>query len=313
MSQPCAGYGRQHEDSQPRKLRAQDLGDRLRQLAHPRLAGGGGRRHACVRQALEEGITTFDTADVYANTAAETVLGDGAARASGARGWRSSPRSTSRPAPAATTTTACRASTSWSRSTARCGGCRPTTSTSTRRTATTTRRRWRRRWRPSPTSCTPARRTTSASRSGPPTRSAAATRWPASCRIPFVSNQPQYNMLWRVIEAEVVPTSRGARHRSGRLVADRAGRADRQVPAGRAAAGRVAGHRRQGRLRHDLALAEGRRARAGAAAAADRRRGRAQPGPARGRVGAAERQRLGRDHRRQPARAGHRERQGRRA
>jgi aryl-alcohol dehydrogenase-like predicted oxidoreductase len=25
-------------------------------------------------------------------------------------------------------------------------------------------------------------------------------------RIPFVSNQPQYNMLWRVIETEVVPT-----------------------------------------------------------------------------------------------------------
>ena len=30
---------------------------------------------ACVRQALEVGITTFDTADTYANTAAETVLG----------------------------------------------------------------------------------------------------------------------------------------------------------------------------------------------------------------------------------------------
>jgi aryl-alcohol dehydrogenase-like predicted oxidoreductase len=30
---------------------------------------------ACVRQALEVGITTFDTADVYANTRAETVLG----------------------------------------------------------------------------------------------------------------------------------------------------------------------------------------------------------------------------------------------
>ena len=30
---------------------------------------------ACVRQALEEGITTFDTADVYANTRAESVLG----------------------------------------------------------------------------------------------------------------------------------------------------------------------------------------------------------------------------------------------
>jgi aryl-alcohol dehydrogenase-like predicted oxidoreductase len=30
---------------------------------------------ACVRQALEEGITTFDTADVYAGTKAESVLG----------------------------------------------------------------------------------------------------------------------------------------------------------------------------------------------------------------------------------------------
>ncbi|MDP3968975.1 MAG: aldo/keto reductase family protein [Nocardioides sp.] len=32
---------------------------------------------ACIRQALDEGITTFDTADVYANTAAESVLGRG--------------------------------------------------------------------------------------------------------------------------------------------------------------------------------------------------------------------------------------------
>jgi len=31
--------------------------------------------HACVRRALDEGITTFDTADVYENTAAESVLG----------------------------------------------------------------------------------------------------------------------------------------------------------------------------------------------------------------------------------------------
>jgi aryl-alcohol dehydrogenase-like predicted oxidoreductase len=31
---------------------------------------------ACVRAALDAGITTFDTADVYANTAAETVLGE---------------------------------------------------------------------------------------------------------------------------------------------------------------------------------------------------------------------------------------------
>jgi aryl-alcohol dehydrogenase-like predicted oxidoreductase len=31
--------------------------------------------HACVHRALDEGITTFDTADVYANTRAESVLG----------------------------------------------------------------------------------------------------------------------------------------------------------------------------------------------------------------------------------------------
>ncbi|MCK2245357.1 MULTISPECIES: aldo/keto reductase family protein [unclassified Crossiella] len=31
--------------------------------------------HECVRAALDAGITTFDTADVYANTAAESVLG----------------------------------------------------------------------------------------------------------------------------------------------------------------------------------------------------------------------------------------------
>jgi len=31
---------------------------------------------ACVHAALDAGITTFDTADVYANTVAESVLGD---------------------------------------------------------------------------------------------------------------------------------------------------------------------------------------------------------------------------------------------
>lgn len=32
--------------------------------------------HACVRAALDAGISTFDTADVYANTKAESVLGE---------------------------------------------------------------------------------------------------------------------------------------------------------------------------------------------------------------------------------------------
>src|SRR5687768_10838964 len=36
----------------------------------------------------------------------------------------------------------------------------------------------------------------------------AAHRLARDLHIPLVSNQPQYNMLWRVIEAEVVPTSR---------------------------------------------------------------------------------------------------------
>src|SRR5262249_3703777 len=35
---------------------------------------------ACVRAALDEGITTFDTADVYAGTKAEDVLGHAPAR-----------------------------------------------------------------------------------------------------------------------------------------------------------------------------------------------------------------------------------------
>ncbi|CAM2885709.1 aldo/keto reductase family protein [Saccharomonospora xinjiangensis] len=35
--------------------------------------------HACIKAALDAGVTTFDTADVYANTAAESVLGRGLA------------------------------------------------------------------------------------------------------------------------------------------------------------------------------------------------------------------------------------------
>src|SRR5580692_5802248 len=51
----------------------------------------------------------------------------------------------------------------------------------------------------------------------------------------IVSNQPQYNLIWRVIEAEdpVVPAGG---HRPDRLVTDRAGRTDREVPAGQPAA-----------------------------------------------------------------------------
>ena len=50
------------------------------------------------------------------------------------------------------------------------------------------------------------------------------------------------------------PDLRGARRLADRLVADRAGRAHRQVPAGPGAAGGLARHRREGRRRHDQAL-----------------------------------------------------------
>jgi hypothetical protein len=45
--------------------------------------------------------------------------------------------------------------------------------------------------------------------------------------VQLISNQPRYSELWRVIEADVVPTSKRA-NISDRLVADCAGRAHRQ-------------------------------------------------------------------------------------
>ena len=100
--------------------------------------------HACVRAALDAGITTFDTADVYAGTRAEAVLGRALRGAAARRPTSCSPRSTGRPARAGTTA-ACPASTSSRAATPRWSGCRPTTSTSTRPTATTRRCRSRRR------------------------------------------------------------------------------------------------------------------------------------------------------------------------
>ena len=70
----------------------------------------------------------------------------------------------------------------------------------------------------------------------------------------------------------------GAGRLADRLVAGRAGRADRQVPAGRRAAARIAGHRREGWRGHDQAVHDRRRAHPGAGAAADRRRTRPDHG-----------------------------------
>src|SRR4051795_3042751 len=56
-------------------------GLRISEIAYGNWITHGGQveadaAHACVRAALEAGITTFDTADVYAGTRAESVLGE---------------------------------------------------------------------------------------------------------------------------------------------------------------------------------------------------------------------------------------------
>ena len=148
------------------RLRAQGLRDHLRQLAHPRIAGGercrdrvrargAGRRHHDLRhrrRVRERGGR--DRPRRGAEGRAARVAGDPhqgllAHRAEGAQRQRALAQA--HPA---------------SRSTPASPGCRPTTSISTRRTGTTTRRRSRRRCRRSPTSCARARRSTSGSASG---------------------------------------------------------------------------------------------------------------------------------------------------
>ena len=112
--------------------------------------------------------------------------------------------------------------------------------------------------------------------------------------VHLVSSQPQYSMLWRVIEAEVVPTSRELG--IGQIVWSpiAQGVLTGKYQPGRGTAGGLAGHRREGWRRHDQAVHERRHPRPGPEAVAGRRRARPDHGAARGRLGAAERQRLGR-------------------
>ncbi len=161
---------------------------------------------ACVRQALDEGITTFDTADVYANTAAETVLGkalQGERRESveicTKVYWPTGP-----------------------------GG--PNDSGLSRKHITESINGSLERLGTDHVDLyqahrfdhnTPLEETMEAFADVVHAGKAhyiGVSEWRADeiraghalareLRIPFVSNQPQYNMLWRVIEAEVVPTS----------------------------------------------------------------------------------------------------------
>ena len=179
--------------------------------------------------AFDAGITFFDTANVYGRGAAEARLGRDPRATTRATRTCSPRRSTSR-CPRATA--GCRASRSTSRSTPRWRGCRPTTSTSTSATATTTH--------------APLEETmgalTEVVEAGK-ARYIGFSEWPseqieAALDLPgvakFVSSQPQYSMLWRAPEAEVIPLCERQRDLADRLVAARPGRADRQVPPGEA-------------------------------------------------------------------------------
>ena len=129
-------------------------------------------------------------------------------------------------------------------------------------------------------------------------------------KVPFISNQPQYSMLWRVIEAEVIPASEqaglsqivwspiGQGVLTGKYLPGQA------PPAGSRATDESGGKDVISRLLDRRGAGEG------PAAQADRRGRGPVDGAAGHRVGAAEPQRRLGDHRRHPARAGHRERQG---
>ena len=162
---------------------------------------------ACVRAALDAGITTFDTADVYANTAAETVLGDALAgeRRAGLEiftkvYWPTGP-----------------------------GG--PNDSGLSRKHIMESIDGSLRRLRTDYVDLyqahrydteTPLEETMEAFADVVRAGKAlyiGVSEWTAEqltaghalareLRIPFVSSQPQYSMLWRVIEGEVVPTCR---------------------------------------------------------------------------------------------------------
>ena len=160
---------------------------------------------ACIRKALDVGITTFDTADIYANTKAETVLGKGL---HGERResleiftkvyWPTGPAGPND------------------------GGLsrkhiREAIDGSLRRLQTDYVDLYQAHRYDFET---PLEETMSAFadvvRAGK-AHYIGVSEWTADqiraahelavdLRIPFVSNQPQYSMLWRVIEAEVVPT-----------------------------------------------------------------------------------------------------------
>ncbi len=162
---------------------------------------------ACVRQALDEGITTFDTADVYANTMAETVLGR-ALKGERREGLEIFTKVYFPTGPGKHNDSGL------SRKHIRESIEGSLTRLGTDHVDLYQAHRFDHE--------TPLEETMEAFADVVHSGKAhyiGVSEWTADeirrghalareLKIPFVSNQPQYNMLWRVIEADVVPTSR---------------------------------------------------------------------------------------------------------
>jgi aryl-alcohol dehydrogenase-like predicted oxidoreductase len=161
--------------------------------------------HACVRAALDEGITTFDTADVYAGTKAEAVLGRALAgqRREGLEiftkvYWPTGPGANDRGLSRKHITESCHASLKRLQTdyVDLYQAHRYDSSVPLEETMTAFADLVRQgkvlylgvsEWRAE--------------------EIAAAAELARELNVQLISNQPQYSMLWRVIEAEVVPTS----------------------------------------------------------------------------------------------------------
>ena len=204
---------------------------------------------ACVRAALEAGITTFDTADVYANGKAETILGEALA---GERResleiftkvyFPTGPRGPN--------------DTGLSRK-----HIHESINASLRRLQTDYVDLYQaHRYDHS----TPLEETMEAFadvvRAGKalyigvsewtPDQLRAGHALARELRIPFVSNQPQYNALYRIIEAEVVPTCRELGISQVVFSPIAQGVLTGKYQPGAAGAGRLPGDRREGRGLH---------------------------------------------------------------
>ncbi|MCZ2819875.1 aldo/keto reductase family protein [Modestobacter sp. VKM Ac-2977] len=161
--------------------------------------------HACVRAALDVGITTFDTADVYAGTKAESVLGRALAgqRREGLEiftkvYWPTGPGANDRGLSRKHITESCNASLKRLQTdyVDLYQAHRYDSSVPLEETMTAFADLVRQgkvlylgvsEWRAE--------------------EIAAAAELARELKVQLISNQPQYSMLWRVIEAEVVPTS----------------------------------------------------------------------------------------------------------